>query len=171
MTKKLLVFVVIVGAVAAVLARGASATPSSGILSSVFLANAGFIDRVNLRFAIREDHRGHDTIQVRDAENTVMHQIVFAPNGNTGWHSHPGPAVALIKSGELTLYSGDDPTCTGRTFKEGQAFIDSGQGHVHFARNTSQTQNAEVWVTYFDVPPGDPPRVRTDEPAPGNCPF
>jgi hypothetical protein len=97
-----------------------------------------------------------------------MQQIVIGPGGHTGWHSHPGPAIALVKNGELTLYSGDDPTCTGRTFGAGQGFVDSGQGHVHMARNQT-SQNTEVWVTYLDVPPGE--SVRIDVPDPGNCFF
>lgn len=98
-----------------------------------------------------------------------MQQIVIGPGGSTGWHSHPGPVVVLIKAGDLTLYSGDDPGCTGRTYSAGQAFIDSGQGHVHIGRNLSPSQNVELWVTYFDVPPGSPFRI--DAPNPGNCSF
>jgi hypothetical protein len=58
---------------------------------------------------------------------------------------------------------------SGRTYSAGQAFIDSGQGHVHLGRNLSSTQNAEVWVTYFDVPVGG--GVRVDAADPGNCAF
>ena len=95
----------------------------------------------------------------------------WSPGGQTGWHSHPGPAVVLIRSGELTFYDGDDESCSGRTFSAGQALIDPGQGHVHYAVNHGTTP-AEVWVTYFDVPPGTGGMgVRDDAPAPGNCPF
>ena len=80
----------------------------------------------------------------------------------------PRPVVVLVKAGELTLYSSEDPTCTGRTFGPGQAFIDSGQGHVHIARNLGQTP-VELWVTYFDVPPGGP--FRNDVADPGTCGF
>ena len=108
-------------------------------------------------------------LHVRDARETVMQQIVIAPGGHTGWHSHPGPAVALVKGGDLTLYSSEDLTCAGRTYTAGQAFVDSGQGHLHIARNLSQSQNAEVWITYFDVPVGGP--FRLDAPDPGICGF
>jgi hypothetical protein len=47
--------------------------------------------------------------------------------------------------------SGGDPACTSRTCSAGQAFVGSGQGHVHIARNESG-QNLELWATYFDVP-------------------
>ena len=109
-----------------------------------------------------------EVIHVPNAKETVMQQIVIAPGGTTGWHSHPGPAVALVKTGELTLFSSEDPTCTGHTFSAGQGFVDSGQGHVHNARNMTQNPT-EVWVTYFDVPPGG--SVRVDAPAPANCGF
>jgi hypothetical protein len=98
-----------------------------------------------------------------------MQQIVIAPGGSNGWHSHPGPAVALVKAGELTIYSSEDPTCAGRTYPAGQAFVDSGQGHVHVARNPSRSRNTEVWVTYSDVPVGGP--FRLDARDPGTCGF
>jgi hypothetical protein len=113
--------------------------------------------------------RRAEVIHVREAQETVMQQIIIGPGGSTGWHSHPGPAVVLIKSGELTVYSSDDPTCTGRTYSAGQAFIEHGQGLVQFAGNLSPSQNVEVWVTYFDVPPGGPFRI--DAANPGNCGF
>jgi quercetin dioxygenase-like cupin family protein len=120
-------------------------------------------------FRIKDHHAsGTNVIQVRDAQDTVIQQISFQPGGHTGWHSHPGPALVLVTQGELTLFSSEDPTCTGRTYSAGQAFIDPGQGHVHIGR-ASHTQNTVLWVTYFDVPPGS--GVRVDAPDPGTCNF
>ena len=99
----------------------------------------------------------------------VVQQIVIGPGGHTGWHSHPGPVVVVIKTGALTFYSSEDPTCTGRTYTAGQAFIDSGQGHIHIARNLSASENVELWATYFDVPPGG--AFRVDAGDPGTCGF
>ena len=155
--------------VVAALAAVARATPPSGILSSPVMARAAFVDRVDLKFTVQASHDGAEVVRVNGAQDTVMQQIVFGPGGQTGWHSHPGPVVVLVKSGELTFYAEDDPTCTGRTYSAGQAFVDSGQGHVHTARNLSPTQNTELWATYFDVPPGG--AFRLDAAAPGNCPF
>jgi quercetin dioxygenase-like cupin family protein len=161
---------VIITAAVTALAGAVLATPGSGT-TGVVAARAAFADIVDLKFSIRDDYRGRDNIQVRNAGDTVMQQITFAPGGFSGWHSHPGPAVVLIRSGELTFYDGDDESCSGRTFSAGQASIDPGQGHVHFAVNQGTTP-AEVWVTYFDVPPGTGSMgVRDDAPAPGNCPF
>ena len=168
MTKRQVSYLVIVAAVSAVVAGAALATPPSGIVSGAVLARAGFTDPVDIKFKVQEGQH-QEVINVRNAQETVMQQIVIGPGGQTGWHSHPGPAVALVKAGELTVYSAEDPTCTGRTYSAGQAFVDSGQGHVHIARNLSLSQNTEVWVTYFDVPPGGP--FRLDAPNPGNCGF
>jgi quercetin dioxygenase-like cupin family protein len=167
MTKRQLTFLVIVAAVCTVLAGATLATPPSGIVSATVVARASFADPVDIKFKI--GRKRQEVIHVGDAQETVMQQIVIGPGGSTGWHSHPGPVVVLVKAGELTLYSGDDPSCTGRTYSAGQAFIDSGQGHVHIARNLSQGQNVELWVTYFDVPAGEP--FRLDAPDPGNCSF
>ncbi|MFN2511834.1 MAG: cupin domain-containing protein [Pyrinomonadaceae bacterium] len=101
-----------------------------------------------------------------------MQKIVILPGGHTGWHSHPGPVVVLVNSGEMSFYDGDDPTCTGRTYSRNQAFVDSGQGHVHIARNEG-SEPLELYVTYFDVTPGVPApgAFRIDAPNPGNCSF
>lgn len=145
----------------------ALATPGF-LVSSTIKARAAFQTPVDLKIKV-EDGR-QEVIHVPNTADTVMQQIVFLPGGHSGWHSHPGPAIALVTAGDLTLYDGDDPTCTGRAYLAGEAFIDSGQGHVHMARNLSSTNNAEVWVTYLDVPPA-PASPRIDQPSPGNCAF
>ena len=165
MTKRRLAFLVIVAAVSTVLAGAALATSGSGILSAPVIGRASFADPVDIKFKV--EGQGQEVIHVRDARETVVQQIVIAPGGHTGWHSHPGPVVVLVKSGELTFYDSEDPTCTGRTYSTGQAFVDSGQGHVHIARNLSQSQNLELVATYFDVPPGG--AFRIDAADPGNC--
>jgi quercetin dioxygenase-like cupin family protein len=166
-TKRRLTFLFVAATLPTALAGFALATPGSGILSAPVLTRASFLDPVDIKFKV--GGADADIIHVRNAQETVMQQIVIGPGGHTGWHSHPGPAVVLVKAGELTLYSSDDPTCTGRTYPAGQAFVDSGQGHVHIARNLSQTQNTELLVTYFDVPVGG--MFRIDAPNPGICGF
>jgi hypothetical protein len=155
---------VIASAAAVGLASVALATPGTSVMSSV-LARAGFADRVDIKMKLRDDQH---IVHVSQAGETVIQKIVLGPGGQTGWHSHPGPAIALITRGELTLYSSDDPMCTGRTFGVGQAFVDEGQGHVHLARNLLN-QETEVWVTYLDVPPGG--AFRIDSADPGTCVF
>lgn len=163
--KQILLVSVGVLAVSAI-AFAAVFTPSSGILMAPVFVRASFVDPTDVRFKVKGQHQ--EVINVKDARETVMQQIVIAPGGNSGWHTHHGPAVVLIKSGQMSFYDSDDPTCTARTYSAGQAFVDSGQGHVHIARNEG-SENLELWVTYFDVPPGG--KVRIDAPDPGNCSF
>jgi quercetin dioxygenase-like cupin family protein len=155
-------------AVIALVGGVAVATPGSGTSPTV-VARAAFADHVDLKLSIQDGHRDRDNIHVRHAADTVMQQIQFGPSAISGWHSHPGPAVILIKSGQLKFYSEEDRKCRGRTFSAGQAFIES-PGLVHFAQNPSSTEITEVAVIYFDVP-DDLASPRVDEPAPGNCPF
>ena len=164
MSKKQLGFAVMVVIGATAMVRAVLATTPSGILSGAVMARAVFQSPVDIKFKL--DDGPQEVIHVPEARETVMQQIVIAPGGQTGWHSHPGPAVALVKSGALTLYSSDHG-CVPHTYGAGQAFVDSGQGHVHLAANLSASENAEVWVTYFDVPPGG--AFRIDAPDPGNC--
>jgi quercetin dioxygenase-like cupin family protein len=131
------------------------------------MARGAFSDATDVKFKVTG--RGQEVIHVDNSADTIVQQILIGPGGNFGWHSHPGPVVVVVKSGELTFYDADDPSCTPRTYVAGQVFVDKGQGHVHFARNLSTTKNLELWATYFDVPPGLPQRI--DAPNPGNCPF
>ncbi len=145
-----------------VVAVAAVLTPSLNIWHADVFARASFADPTNVTFTVNGRQ-----INVTNAKETVVQQIVIGPGGNTGWHSHPGPTVVLIKSGQMSFYDSDDPTCTVRTYSAGQSFIDRGQGHVHIARNESTSQRLELWATYFDVPPGG--AFRIDAPNPGNC--
>lgn len=167
MVKRQLMFVAVVASIGVALTAAVLATSGSRVLSATVVARAAFVDSTDMKFKI--DGRGEEVILAPRAEDTVMQQIVIGPGGHTGWHSHPGPVVVLIKSGEMTFYSGEDPRCTPRTYSAGQAFVDSGQGHVHIAKNLSTTENLELWATYFDVPPGA--AFRIDAPNPGNCTF
>ncbi len=156
-------------ALAAISVGGATLylTPGTGIITAPVLARAGFADPTEVRFRVKDGSRS--VITASNSADTVIQQIVIGPGGNTGWHSHHGPVVVLIKEGEMSFYDADDPTCTVRTYTAGQAFIDKGQGHVHIARNESTTANLELWATYFDVPVGS--GFRIDAPDPGNCSF
>ena len=144
-------------------------TPSS-MVTSVIFARASFADQTDIKFKIKG--QGQEVINVNNAGDTVMQKIVIAAGGHTGWHSHPGPVVVLIAAGEMSFYDSEDPTCTARTYSTGQAFVDSGQGHVHIARNEGSVP-LELYVTYFDVTPGvpAPAAFRIDSPNPGNCGF
>lgn len=162
----------IVAAMVSTAAVAAVLTPPFGILSAPVFVRASFADPTDVKFKVQPPSKSkryipeQEVIAVNNARETVMQQIVLAPGGNTGWHTHPGPVVVLIKSGQMSFY---DENCMLRTYSAGQAFVDSGQGDVHIARNESQSENLEIWATYFDVPPGG--AFRIDAPSPGICGF
>jgi quercetin dioxygenase-like cupin family protein len=136
----------------AVVAGVAVATPGSGA-SATNLARGLAEDKVKTR--------GNQPYDV------VVQQISIAPGGHTGWHTHPGSAIAIVTAGTLTIYDADDPSCTARTYDAGQTYIDPGYGHVHIGRNEG-TVPLEIVVTYVDVPAGGGP-VRIDASDPGTC--
>ena len=90
----------------------------------------------------------------------------FRPGGFSGWHSHPGTAVLVIDSGELTVFS--EPVgggkCSIHTFTAGQVFLEQPNDEENTVAGTA---GAHVGVTFFNVPHGGPTRIeRTD---PGDC--
>lgn len=157
MNKKLTALIAVALAAAVVAASSAIATPGSGTVFANVVARGTLAPHFKLK--LRDSSRPGDVL---------VQQITIAPGGYTGWHTHPGVAIVIVKSGSLTLYDEDDPSCTGRTFSAGQVFADVGYGHVHNGRNEGAT-NVELVVTYLDIPVGAP--QREDAPDPGNCSF
>ncbi len=142
----------------------AGATPGSGVLSGRILAEGAFQDGLDVKFKVR-GHHGTQVSRVQGGGRAVVQEIVLAPGGQTGWHSHPGPVVVVVARGALTLY--DDSGCdTGQTYAAGEAFVDPGQGHLHVARNHG-SGNVELLVTYLAPPGAGVPRV--DRSAPTGC--
>jgi hypothetical protein len=153
-------------------------TPGVGVLSAPILAR-GTLEADGADHAHKgKRHSRPVRIMLHKPSDAIVQQVTIAPGGTTGWHSHPGPAVVIVKSGSLTLYDADDRRCTGTEYAAtpatpttpavGKVFVDEGRGHVHIGRNEG-AKNAELYVTYLDVPVGAEPRI--DAPRPGNCPF
>jgi quercetin dioxygenase-like cupin family protein len=143
----------------------ALATPGFGALSNFVFSAAVLGGKVHLE---RNDHIAHWEVALHTTgETDVITQVVtLAPGGYTGWHTHTGPQLLSVTAGTGTLYSGDDPTCTGEVIAAGQSHIDDGSVVRNF-RNEG-TANVVVYNTYL-VPHGAPQRI--DAPASGNCPF
>jgi quercetin dioxygenase-like cupin family protein len=107
---------------------------------------------------------GQFKIKLQDSSSpadAAILQVTQAPGGHSGWHAHPGPAVVIVKSGELTIQQAKD--CSSKTYTVGQVAIEP-SGHVHLARNTGPG-TLELWITFLDVPVGANPRI--DAPDPG----
>jgi quercetin dioxygenase-like cupin family protein len=136
------------------------AMATSGFLATPTNLSRGMLeagDKVNMEFV---------KLQIKGDTDVFTQRIDIGPGGHTGWHSHPGPVLVTIAAGALTLYQGNDPTCSPRTVTAGESFIDPGGGNVHIARNEG-TETLTLYATYL-LPPSA--GARTDVENPGNCP-
>ena len=123
-----------------------------GGLHPTILARAPFAEPFDMK--VKASVAGEqELIQVRDAADVIVQEVIVDPGGFTGWHTHPGPAIVVVKEGTFTYYDGEDPSCAPFPYGPGETFVDLGQGHVHSAWNHSTTTPVKVYVTYFDVPP------------------
>jgi len=105
-------------------------------------------------------------LKSHDDTDIAVANIAIAAGGTSGWHKHPGPVLVVVKTGTLTFYYGDDPTCSPTVRPAGTSFVEEG-GMVHIARNEGAVEATTV-ATYF-APKGAATRI--DEPVPGNCAF
>src|SRR5829696_5287169 len=96
---KVAFLVVMIVAATTIAGAAVMLTPGSGVITALVVARANFIESTDVRFKVKDGSQ--EVINVRDAAETVVQNIVLAPNGHTGWHSHPGPVVVLIKSGTM----------------------------------------------------------------------
>jgi quercetin dioxygenase-like cupin family protein len=157
LTRRLAIVVAI--AALAVPAGVAVATPPKGVTPTL-LGRGTFTERVKVNTPnIKAKFK-------RPSDFTVL-ELVVDPGGTTGWHSHPGPALVIIKEGTFTLYDADDRKCRPHRYRAGQAFVDQGGGHVHIGRN--ETRHPVKLLVTFIVPKGAAPTI--DAPRPGNCRF
>ena len=145
---------------------------NAGITQPRFTVGVGFsgatVGRGNLgTFHIKSRTDDYDVdLKSKDNTDVLVTNLVVAPGGHSGWHSHPGPVLVVVKTGTMTLYDANDPTCTGKPQPAGTVFVEEG-GMVHIARNEGTIEATMVATSI--LPAGGPGRV--DAPAPGNCAF
>ena len=135
--------------------------PPTGGFSSQVLSRGSFIDDINIMFRIKLD-RATTVVHVDDPSDVVMARITIQPGGALPWHTHPGPAIVSVASGELTIIHAEG--CLVRPYPAGTALIDPGQGHVHIGFNAGAVETV-VYVTYLDVPTGQGPLVPAPNPG------
>jgi quercetin dioxygenase-like cupin family protein len=90
---------------------------------------------------------------------SVIQQLIIAPGGHTGWHSHPGATVISVQAGTFSLYN---DRCAKSVTEANRGVVEPG-GHVQLARNEG-TGLLLLTVVYFDVPVGG--AVRSDAATP-----
>ena len=102
--------------VGAVGAGSALGTPGVGVIGAPILAR-GTLERRTATTATTTGQAERPVkIELHKPSDAIVQQVTIAPGGSTGWHSHPGPAIVIVKSGSLTLYDGDDRRCTGTAY-------------------------------------------------------
>ena len=141
----------VAGLFAAVNTVPGDATPTSG-LKSVVLGRGTDQSDGNLVF--------------QGGTDVVVTQITVDPSGSSGWHSHPGGAMIIIKSGDLTVNRSIGRQCQSTRYTAGQAFIER-PGEVDDVVNTGTVPYVLI-VTFPRVPQGGSTRI--DQPDPGTCP-
>ncbi len=142
----------------------ALATDAIGVTTTILAGPVPF-DNIGVRLMTND---WKIRLQTNSATDFYVVDNVFDPNGNTGWHSHPGPSLITVVAGTITEYEGDDPMCTPHVYPAGTGFVDKGgDHHVHLLRNEG-TIPAETIASQL-IPAGALRRI--DEPDPGYCPF
>ncbi len=79
----------------------------------------------------------------------IVSDIIIAPGGSTGWHTHRGEIFGIVKAGRLTHYAAD---ChQDGEFGVGVPITDpTGDDNVHLGRNLG-TGPVVLGVTYVDT--------------------
>jgi hypothetical protein len=155
-----------------------------------FTVASGFVSTPVARgtaqaFHIRSTDGFDVEIKTKDNTDIAVANVVVAPGGTSGWHSHPGPVLVVVKTGAITFYragkhggqNGDDEngdngtnasTCSRTVYPAGSAFVEvPAPGHVMLAKNEGSIEST-VTATYFAPPAA---ALRIDQPWPGgDCP-
>jgi quercetin dioxygenase-like cupin family protein len=177
------------GAVAAVIATQALATPGSGPVSN-YVARGPVSQSVVI--GVPETKTATKTVRVRVGRKTVTRRVSFTyetvsslmtcgatacdtayqqltipPGGHTGWHTHPGPTFVAVAQGEGTLYHGM-AGCPMVKYRAGSGFMQP-PTEVHNMRNEGSTPLV-LWA-FYALPPGTSnAAIRIDQPRPAECP-
>ena len=86
-------------------------------------------------------------LKTKGLSDLYVQSNLFTPGGSSGWHTHPGSSLITVTAGTVTVYDGDDPSCTPHVYSAGtttNGFVDVGGGDIHLIRNEG-TENARRW--------------------------
>jgi quercetin dioxygenase-like cupin family protein len=87
------------------------------------------------------------------------------PHGSSGWHSHPGGAIVVVDSGEITTYRSVGNHCVITTYAADESFIER-PGEPLIAVNNTLSKTIIV-ATFPGVPVDGSTKI--DLPDPGTC--
>lgn len=136
-------------------------TPPPPIAAEFLTDRAVFTDDVRLKVKLKLDGMKTRVVNVKDPDRTVVARYTVQPGAQFPWHSHRGPVVVTIVSGELTYLAADE--CKERAYAAGTSFVDPGRGHVHTAFN--ETSEVTVFVATFFAAPAEGPLLIPGSPG------
>jgi quercetin dioxygenase-like cupin family protein len=145
------------------LTGGILATPPSGFLVNQITAMGSTTDSIGQQVQIASDPNADDDswqaqLQVQGGTDFYVQQLVLAPGGYSGWHTHPGILVGTVVSGSIDFF---DETCHKHTIAAGQMFEENNR--VHAINNPGST-NAELSIVYL-MKHNAVRRIEADAPA------
>ncbi len=100
-------------------------------------------------------------LRVRDESTVLTTELVYQPGQESGWHSHPGIVIAVVREGSVVRQSVDRRgRCVAETFGVGDAFYEVGP---HFVSNPG---DAPALLRITRIYPADMTTPRFEEDAP-----
>lgn len=137
--------------------RLAWATPGVGISTTILAGPSELLGHFKVK---SESDLNEVEFKFKGASDVYVVHNRIVPGGHTGWHSHPGPSIVSVVSGEATEYRSDDPDPV--VHAAGTSFVDEGGDHAHIIVNEGDT---DLVLVAFQILPFGAPR-RIDKPAP-----
>ena len=132
------------------------ATPGQGITTTI-ISGPTQLDAIHVQ---SKSDVNDVELKTKGLSDVYVVQNRIVPGGHTGWHSHPGPSIVSVVSGQATEYRSDDPDAT--VHAAGTSFVDEGGDHAHLIMNEG---NVDLVLVAFQILPTGAPR-RIDVPAP-----
>src|ERR1700719_1927613 len=127
----------------------AVATPIVGLLVGTILSQGTLRDEtmIHVRVPLPPGNPGTDGDGDRDDEwraklstsgptDFIVQDVVYAPGGHTGWHSHPGMLLSSVVAGSIEWY---DDQCEKHVYNVGDSLTETTA--THYVRNVG-TVNA-----------------------------
>src|SRR5262249_61392382 len=100
----------LVGVVGAAVSGGIALATQPSMLVNVLLA--------------RGTDASPGTLPIQMGTDVVMAQITVDPHGSSGWHSHPGGAIIVVKQGTPPVYRAIGNQGQSTTYGAGDAFTE-----------------------------------------------
>ena len=96
-------------------------------------------------------------LKTKQPSTVTTFDLTYPPGAYSGWHSHPGIVIAVVKQGSVIRQT----PCSTETFEVGEAFTEVGS---HFVRNASDSDPAVLSITR--IYPSSATVGRLDQPEP-----